>query len=217
MWRLAVITAVFAILWFLIVSCEKETTDIVDPDEFESSFLKAGAYNDYGCNYEAHLFNGSFFNAYTAELGYAPYQGNDKDYLADFPDAPIHWSWQYRNTELLMKWNDAWLSRYDLDEDGRLDRHHGFESYVGSGAWLTNHQSWWHEGTRYTYFVKIVAVNPGDVNANGYWYDYEGNLIGESIWGEFAIVQEVLTPGGLVFHPARPGTGHLMEGMASLY
>ena len=39
------------------------------------------------------------------------------------------------------KWNDAWLSNKDCDGDGLLDRHYGLDSYRGSGAWLTNHQS----------------------------------------------------------------------------
>jgi hypothetical protein len=39
-----------------------------------------------------------------------------------------------------MKWNDAWLSNKDCDRNNLLDRHYGFEKYVGSGAWCTNHQ-----------------------------------------------------------------------------
>jgi hypothetical protein len=41
----------------------------------------------------------------------------------------------------MMKWNDAWLSNKDCDKNGKLDRHYGFSSYIGSGAWLTNHAS----------------------------------------------------------------------------
>lgn len=40
-----------------------------------------------------------------------------------------------------MKWNDAWLSNKDCNGDGLLDRHLGYLTYIGSGAWLTNHQS----------------------------------------------------------------------------
>ena len=61
-----------------------------------------------------------------------------------------------------MKWNDAWLSNQDCDADGLLDRHNGFASYIGSGAWLTNHQSGEYEedGTvcKWNYFTKIVAA-----------------------------------------------------------
>lgn len=42
---------------------------------------------------------------------------------------------------LMMKWNDAWLSNQSCDTDTKLDRHYGFPTYRGSGAWLTNHLS----------------------------------------------------------------------------
>ena len=209
--RLTAIAALPAIFAILMIACEKQAADIMDPDEFESSFLTAGAYNDYGYNYDAHLFNGSYFNAYAEEAGFAPYVGDDDEYLADFPDASSHWAWQYRKTDLLMKWDEAWLSKHDLDHDGKLDCHPGSHGYEGSGAWLTNHQSWWIGGVRYTYFVKIVAAGSGDTQANGYWYDPEGNLTGESIWGRFSIMHEVLTPGGAVFHPASPCQGKVRQ------
>jgi hypothetical protein len=64
---------------------------------------------------------------------------------------------------LMMKWNDAWLSNQDCDGDGKLDRHYGYPTYRGSGAWLTNHQSGTYVDTdgkteRWTHFMKIVAV-----------------------------------------------------------
>lgn len=189
----------------MLASCEKETEEEMSPEEFANAYLKAGAYDQYGYNYDAHLFSGTYFNAYAEHAGFNPYQGREEEYLKEGPDAEMHLAWSYREAELLMKWNEAWLSKYDRDEDGQLDRHWGFDSYIGSGAWLTNHQTWWHNGIHYTYFVKITAVDFEDVLANGYWYDAEGQLIGESIWGQFAIVQEVLTPGGVVFHPAQPG------------
>lgn len=121
-------------------------------------------YNDVGYNYQAHLFNGM-------------------------------WGGDY----LVMKWNDAWLSNKDCDGDGLLDRHLGYDSYIGSGAWVTNH--FYNEYTmqvnettnvtcNWEYFVKIVAV-PQDAMINGtVWYTADGVRIGESIWNQFAIIQE---------------------------
>lgn len=64
-----------------------------------------------------------------------------------------------------MKWNDAWISNKDCDLDFKLDRHYGYDSYIGSGAWLTNHQSGKAEVNgklrKWTYFIKIVAA-PSD-------------------------------------------------------
>ena len=87
-----------------------------------------------------------------------------------------------------MRWNDAWLSNMDCDGDGLLDRHSGFTSYIGSGAWLTNHQS----GTdvdgngkkcRWTYSVKIVAAPADATKVGEVWYAADGTEIGPDIWG----------------------------------
>ena len=76
-------------------------------------------YDDWGYNYQARLFNGLYCDSYR--------------------DA--EWCQPYKDVQLSMKWNDAWLSNKDSDGDGLLDRHLGYDSYIGSGAWLTNHQS----------------------------------------------------------------------------
>ena len=74
-------------------------------------------YDQWGYNYQAHMFNGL-------------YENNAR------PDPPVTES----DTQLQMKWNDAWLSNKSCDGDNLLDRHYGYDSYIGSGAWLTNHQ-----------------------------------------------------------------------------
>lgn len=131
-------------------------------------------YDEWGYNYQARLFNGYYCDAYR--------------------DAA--WCQPYRDVKLIMKWNDAWLSNKDCDGDGLLDRHFGFDSYIGSGAWVTNHQSGTYiddngSQCQWIYFVKIVAV-PGDATqVDGYWYDSEGIQIGPEIWGSFAVIQRV--------------------------
>ena len=95
-----------------------------------------------------------------------------------------------------MKWNDAWLSNKDCDGDSLLDRHYGFDSYIGSGAWLTNHQSGTYEGDdgqmcKWNYFVKIVAAPTDAYVEEGLWYNADGVEIGVVIWGAFAIIQQV--------------------------
>ena len=83
----------------------------------DGSTIETG-YDDWGYNYQAHMFNGFYCDSY-----------RDAD-----------WCQPYKDIELMMKWNDAWLSNKDCDEDNLLDRHYGFTTYKGSGAWLTNHQ-----------------------------------------------------------------------------
>lgn len=155
-------------------------------------------YDEWGYNYQAHIFNGGYCDAYR--------------------DAA--WCQEWKDVNLSMKWNDAWLSNKDCDGDGLLDRHHGFDSYIGSGAWLTNHQSGEYtneeeETCKWTYFVKIVAA-PADAQlqtASGVWYTADGTEIGPVIWGAFAIVQEVENDPcagihGLQYKAARPGLGN---------
>lgn len=171
----------------------------------------------FGYNYQAHKFDGSYFNSYAGGAGFPPYDGDDDTYLAENPDAANHWAWPYRNDHLAMKWNDAWLSNQDCDHDGLLDRHYDLTSYIGSGAWLTNHQSGTYEldgnTCHWTYFVKIVAVPDDATLTGGIWYNANGTEIGPLIWGEFAVIQEVYNDPCGGFHgvqylsPAGPGFG----------
>jgi hypothetical protein len=97
---------------------------------------------------------------------------------------------------LVMKWSDSWLSNMDCDGDGKLDRHYGFPTYIGSGAWETNFWLGEYEGEdgevcKWTYFVKIVAVPEDATLLGGIWYNAAGVEIGTEIWGQFVIIQEV--------------------------
>lgn len=171
----------------------------------------------YGYNYQARMFSGSYFNSYANGAGFPPYNGDDASYLLANPTVVTHWAWPYRADQLAMKWNDAWLSNIDRDNDGKLDRHFGFPSYIGSGAWVNNHQSGEYvasgEEFSWSYFVKIVAVPSSAVEVGPVWIDSSGTEIGESIWGEFALTQAVYNDQGtgdhgVLYHsPAGPGVG----------
>jgi hypothetical protein len=165
-------------------------------------------YDEYGYNYQSHLFKGSYANVYLGGYGFPPYEGDDEAYLAENPGATSHWAWPYRHIELLMKWNDAWLSNKDCDGDGKLDRHYGHDGYIGSGAWETNHMSGGQGKDHWTYFTKIVAV-PEDATLQGeIWYAADGTEIGPEIWGAFATVQDVESGEGATYiSPAGPGVG----------
>ena len=152
-------------------------------------------YDKWGYNYQAHLFNGYYCDSYR--------------------DAA--WCQPYKDVKLAMKWNDAWLSNQDCDRDGLLDRHYGFSSYIGSGAWLTNHQ-WgtyiddFGKEAQWDYFVKIVAVPENAILIAGVWF-VNGQELGPVIWGEFAIVQSIYNDPSAGFHgkeylsPVGPGLG----------
>jgi len=170
-------------------------------------------YDIFGYNYQAHMFNGYYCNVYLGRDGFPPYEGDAEAYLAENPEAANHWTWPYRDIQLVMKWNDAWLSNKDCDGDGLLDRHFGYESYIGSGAWETNHQWGIDDGEKWSYFCKIVAVPSDAYKEGGIWYAADGTEIGPVIWGAFAIIQEVsndptLNEHGVLYKsPAGPGFG----------
>jgi len=165
-------------------------------------------YDPYGYNYQAHMFKGSYANVYLGRDGFPPYDGDDETYLEGNPGAEDHWAWEYRNTDLVMKWNDAWLSNKDCDDDGKLDRHYGFESYLGSGAWLTNHMAGGKGKDHWTYFTKIIAVPADAILDDGVWYTPDGSEIGPVIWGQFATIQVVESGAGATYvSPAGPGFG----------
>ncbi len=150
-------------------------------NDIQSGLITAGdgtvlatGFDEFGYDYQAHMFNGPYdcFSRNAAACA-----GADPDF------------------ELIMKWNDAWLSNRDCDGDGKLDRHLGFASYQGSGAWLTNHQSGvvWVDGKlkRWTYFSKIVAVPADAVLSGASYYTAQGELIGAALWDSFAVVEQI--------------------------
>lgn len=156
----------------------------------------APGFDAWGYNYQANLFNGLYCDAYRNAA----------------------WCQAYKQDALAMKWNDAWLSNKDCDGDGKLDRHLGFTTYIGSGAWLTNHMSGSYLGedgqpVKWTYFVKIVAAPADAEKVGGVWYAADGTEIGAALWGEFAVIQEISNDPGAGLHgtqyrsPVGPGFG----------
>jgi hypothetical protein len=140
-------------------------------------------FDDWGYNYQARIFNGKYCDAYRN----------------------ASWCQPYANDELVMKWNDAWLSNADCNGDGLLDRHYGFASYKGSGAWLTNHQKGNYldangKKQRWEYFTKIVAAPADAALVGGTWMSADGTEIGPGIWVEFVIIQEVYNDTGTGEH-----------------
>ncbi len=196
----------------------------------EGELLTVG-YDIFGYNYQAHLFKGYYCNAYLGGYGFPPYEGDDDAYYQrlvnegfaeNLLEAELLMSriryWAYRDIQLLMKWNDAWLSNRDRDGDGLLDRHYGYDSYIGSGAWLTNHMWGTYEldgkTCPWNYFVKIVAVPEDAKLIEGYWYTAEGSEIGPEIWGAFAIIQKIYNDPCMRYHvieylsPTSAGLGY---------
>lgn len=200
--------------------CTKITDGVLTYSEghyLAGQLIKPG-FDMYGYNYQAHLFNGYFANVYLGGDGFPPYEGDTETYLAENPGAASKWYWPYRDVILNMKWNDAWLSNKDCDGDGKLDRHYGFASYIGSGAWETNHQFGTYTNDdgkecHWTYFTKIIAVPEDAYLKEGIWYAADGTEIGPVIWSQFATIQDVYNDpcagehGAFYVSPAGPGFG----------
>lgn len=132
-------------------------------------------YDQYGYNYQAHMFNGLYDN-YTR------------------PNPPV----TSGGVNLMMKWSDDWLANVDCNGNGKLDR--GLDVKTGaitgtSMGWLTNHMegdcdAGNGETEHYTYFVKIVWVGPEIISPDPWGGDV--SVEGKRIWGEYAIIEEVV-------------------------
>ncbi|MEK7598632.1 MAG: hypothetical protein AAB487_02755 [Patescibacteria group bacterium] len=146
----------------------------------------SSGYDQFGYNYQAHMFNGTYDSSDRTLDG--TYWGDTGDYVDD---------------KLMMKWSDPWLANVDCDNNGKLDR--GLVDGVIGGTsvgWLTNQINGDYDsdgnGTQdahYTWFDKIIWVGPGG-----------------SLWGEYEIIQEVVNDPadglhGLQFKIGAPGFG----------
>ena len=126
-------------------------------------------YDQYGYNYQAHLFNGL--------------SGNFTRPTPPATEGP---------ETLVMKWSDDWLANVDCNSDGKLDR--GLDSKSGesdgtSKGWVTNHYEGDYIGSdgeshHYTYFAKIVWVGPVPAGGTDPWATAR-------IWGVYAIIEEL--------------------------
>jgi hypothetical protein len=126
-------------------------------------------YDQFGYNYQAHMFNGLYANF-------------------SRPNPPATEGLE----NLVMKWSDEWLSNLDCNNDHKLDR--GLDRKTGisdgtSKGWVTNHIEGDYLGDdgelhHYTYFCKIVWVGPAPFGAPDPWD-------GKRIWGVYAIIEEV--------------------------
>ncbi len=119
-------------------------------------------YDQFGYNYQAHMFNGTYDSSDRTLDG--TYFGSTGDYVDD---------------KLIMKWSDEWLANVDCNADGKLDR--GLVNGVVGGTslgWLTNFVEGDYTDVNgeqhYTYFTKIVWTGPGS-----------------PLWGEYTTIEEV--------------------------
>jgi hypothetical protein len=139
-------------------------------------------FDEFGYNYQAHLFNGTYDSSDRNLDG--TYWGNTGDYVDD---------------QLRMKWSEDWLSNKDCDGTGKLDRG-GDGTDGGSRGWLTNQVTGdYTDGDgnvqHYTEFSKIVWTGAGS-----------------PLWGQYTMIQNVYNDSaagehGLQIKIGAPGFG----------
>ncbi len=189
--------------------CEKDfVEDSTDNTELKSGNAdKITGVDEYGYNWNAHHFNGSFYNAIVGDNLYAftqwshsgPYMGVDDGFFQAAETDIMYelWSiaWYLRDVNLLMRWNDALISKEgvypaDLDE------------WIGSDAWITFQFSGVDEnGKHWSQFQKMVAANTddqlkteGEWYPAGVWYNSDDEEIGIfNDWTQLILVQCVKT------------------------
>ncbi len=135
-------------------------------------------YDQFGYNYQAHMFNGTYDSSDRVLDGM--YWGQTGDYVDD---------------SLIMKWSDTWLANVDCNGDGKLDRGLGTDGYATdtSRGWLTNQNEGDYTDANgvqhYTYFAKIVWVGSG------------------GLWGAYDIIEEVYNDPAAGFHGLQSKVG----------
>jgi hypothetical protein len=149
----------------------------------------------FGYNYQAHTFDGYEANSLLGNKGFPPYEGDLAAYLLENPGASGLVTQYNKDNTMNLAWNDAWLSNQDCDNDGLLDKHYGFTTYQGSGAWETINGSRIYtnsdlETCYVAYFQKFAAV-PSDAVCSspiteaglcsGVWSTADGTIIGPSV------------------------------------
>ena len=164
-------------------------------------------FDEYGYNYQAHMFNGWYWNSGRPEVPFT-----DEQSLIDAGKS---------TTWLIMKWSDVWLSNVDRNNDGKLDRGIGpdYASSGVEGAWETNHQFGSYIGEdgkeyKWNYFVKIVCAPEGaykETHEDGveYWHLSDGTEMGTVLWGAYARVLQIYNDQGtgehgVEYNPAGP-------------
>lgn len=138
-------------------------------------------YDQFGYNYQAHMFNGTYDSSDRVLDG--KYWGGTGDYVDD---------------KLMMKWSDDWLANVDCNGDGKLDRGTsgtslGWETNLVIGDYDSDGDG--TQDAHYTYFAKIVWVGPG----GPLWGQYE---IIEEVYND-----PVGGYHGLLFKLGAPGFG----------
>ena len=170
-----------------------------------------GAFDQWGYNYQARIFNGLFGNAdenrpegdgdpdrfcgsSTDSYGFYDDEGNYHEVLVDVKGA-----------HLVMKWSKVWhLAVFGPDNI----RKNGDEEPWGEGAWCTNHVV--GDGVIYDIDeVTIIYEGKMTILSKIVWV---GDTTGYTnpIWGQFAVIQKVICGQGehLLFleNPAGFGT-----------
>ncbi|OGV91555.1 hypothetical protein A3A66_00270 [Microgenomates group bacterium RIFCSPLOWO2_01_FULL_46_13] len=140
-------------------------------------------YDQYGYNYQAHMFNGT-------------YDGSDRNLDGTYWGA----TGDYVDDNLIMKWSDAWLANVDCNGDNKLDRGLVDGNVEGTSlGWLTNQVEGDYDSdgdstqdAHYTYFAKIVWVGSG-----GLWgaYDVIEEVYNDPVGGFTGLYSKVGAPG----------------------
>ena len=120
-------------------------------------------YDQFGYNYQAHMFNGTFDSSDRVL---------DEKYFGQTVD--------YADDSLIMKWSDEWISNQDCDGDHKLDRGNGTGTSMG---WLTNlvegDYANGDDFSHYTSFTKIVYDPQCTSSLNG------------CLWNVYTIIEDV--------------------------
>lgn len=173
-----------------------------------SQGMAKGAFDQWGYNYQALLFNGLFGNADENRPG----DGNPDTYLwkttdeYSFYDADGNYHKvliNVKGSKLVMKWSKVWhMAVFGPDNV----RYNGDEQPWGPGAWCTNHVV----GTGTIYNTNGTPLYEGKMTILSK-ISWVGDTTGymNPIWGQMAVTLKVVSAQGvhLGFHETPAGFG----------
>jgi len=152
--------------------------------------------DQWGYNYQARIFNGLFGNADENRPG----DGNPDTYLGSSTDSYGYYDTDSNfhevlvnvaGTHLVMKWSEAWhMAVFGLDNT----RYNGDEEPWNDRAWLINRV----EGTGKVYDTEGNVIYDGHLSILSR-IRWVGDTTGYTnpIWGQFAVIQKVISGQGL--------------------
>lgn len=191
------ILVLLCIMFFVFSSCENNFIEepLVDLKSGHSGNAELSGFDEWGFNWNAHLFQGYALNMLLGDHYFMNwshykkhvYNGEGKEFwnmlVESYTYFPYLIPYELFNAKLVCKWNDALINK-----DGVYPA-----SWLDSDGWIVFNYSGEAEGKKWSSMRKLVTACSGDELVNGIWYNEDGEEIGLDalFWNDLIVIQVV--------------------------